>query len=143
MVGPRGADVITLPKHARDTIAVVARDAAMTVEDRPFPGGVKFRMAVALGMRKLKADGMPVELSDTFAAFIDPGDVDDGDEGLTEGEALVVDGVATAAGAGVGVIADAIEDASGCTCNRQILALVRSLLSVGIEVAAREIKNAG
>ena len=128
-----------LPKDARDTIAIVAADAAASVDDRPIPGSAKLRAATALGMRKLKASGMPEALSKSVGAFVDPDDVDDGDEGLSEDEAAIVDGIATAAGAGVGVIADAIERDSGCQCNRQILALVRSLLQVGIETAARAI----
>ena len=134
--------MIHLTPDARDTIAAVALDAALTVEPRTVPGGMKFRMATAIGMRKLKADGMPHELAALVAKHIDPDDVDDGDEGLSDAEAAVVDGITMAAGSGVGLIADAIEDKSGCVCNRQILALVRSLLQVAIEAAARSIKAA-
>jgi hypothetical protein len=134
--------MIHLPDDARDTIAAIAIDAALTVEPRAVPGAAKMRMATAIGMRKLKAGGMPALLAEKFKAHIDPDDRDDGDEGLNEAEAAVVDGITMAAGAGVGLIADAIEEDTGCECNREILALVRSMLKVGLEVAARSIKAA-
>ena len=128
-----------LDRNARKTIAAVAADAAATVADRPIPGPSKFRSATALGMRRLKADGMPQALADGFAGFIKADDLDDGDEGLSSDETALVDGISDAAGAGVGVIADKIERDTGCKCNRQILALIRALLQTGIEVAARSL----
>jgi len=135
--------MIHLTPDARDTIAAVALDAALTVEPRTVPGGMKFRMATAIGMRKLKAEGMPEALATRFAAHIDPTETDDNVDGpLSDAETAVVDGITMAAGSGVGLIADAIEDKTNCRCNRDILALVRSLLQVAIEAAARSIKAA-
>ena len=132
-----------LPKEQRDTIAAVAHDAARTVNDRPVPGLSKFHMATALGMRKLKTMGMPAALTNAIGPALDPTteDEDPDEAGLTQDEKTIVDGIANVAGAGVGLIADKIEDDTGCECNRQILALIRYGLQVGIETAVRGIKT--
>ena len=129
---------LILPADARKTIARVADDAAHTVEDRPLLGPAKFRVATALGMRRLKADGMPADLTRRLTDGLDP----DGDDELDEGERLVVDEISSAADVGVGVLAGRIEADTGCLCDTRILALIRSMLQVGIEVAAGAIKHA-
>ena len=133
---------LILPADARKTIARVADDAAHTVEDRPIPGPAKMRVATALGMRRLKADGMPADLTRRLTAGLDPDDDDEPGDGLNEVERLIVDGISSTADAGVGVLAGRIEADTGCLCDTRILALIRSMLQVGIEVAAGAIKRA-
>jgi len=132
---------VFLPKPQRDTLAAVTLDAVRTVEARALPGPSKFNAARALSMRKLKALGMPQRLRDAIGT-LEGGDTDDLDGELDEAEKAVVDAVAGAAGVGVGVIADKIEDDTGCVCNTQIVALLRALVEVGIEAAYQGIKSA-
>ena len=134
---------IYLQKKQRDQIAAVARDAARSVADKKVPGPSKFRSATALGMRKLKADGMPEKLAEKFSEHVDPKATTGVVDGrLSKPEKELVDGLSDVAGAGVGVLADKIEHDTGCQCNKEILSLIRALLQMGIEVAAQELSSA-
>ncbi len=130
---------LVLTPAQRNTIAEVARDAAHTVElSMPTARGrQKFRVATAIGMRALKAGGLepalpPADEAPSVAPPEDP---------LTQAEEALVEDIASTVGSGVGVIAEKIEDQTGCACDQRVLALIRGLLQVGIEVAARAIAD--
>jgi len=130
-----------LPKTERKVIARTAAEVVDFAADKAphLAGRRRFAIARAEGMRRLKASGMPQELARTMAPHIqpDPVDVDDDDDEreLSQDERALLDAGKSAAGAAVGMVADAAENATGCKCDRQILALVRALLESGIEAA--------
>lgn len=125
----------TLTQVQRKRIAVVALDSALTVEPLQRQGSSKFAAATALGMRRLKADGLVGSVVDDGHA---PASIDGP---LSADEEELVESIASTAGKGVGVIADKIEDKTNCKCDREVLALIRALLQVGIEAAVGAIRR--
>jgi len=128
-----------LPKTERKVIARTAAEVVEFAADKAphLAGRRRFAIARAEGMRRLKASGMPQELARTMAPHIQPDPVEDDDDAreLSQDERALLDAGKGAAGAAVGMVADAAEEATGCKCDRQILALVRALLESGIEAA--------
>lgn len=132
--------MLNLPPQQRKTIARTAAEAAAFAADKPVPGPRKFAIARAEGMRRLKASGMPRKLADSMRPLLaDPLDEIEEDDAaeLSPAERELLDHGKGAASTTVDVVADAVERAEDCKCNRQILALVKALLESGIEAAVQ------
>ena len=133
--------MIKLPKAERKTIARTAAEAVSFADSKAphLAGRRKFAIARAEGMRRLKASGMPQELSAALLPHLEPEPADDAEDerGLSADERALLDAGKGAASAAVGIAADAVESASGCKCDKQVLALVRALLESGIEAAVQ------
>lgn len=120
---------LALPRSARLRVAAAARASVLEVEALaesrpvPMPGPAKFKRAEALTIRKLKGED-----GDGIGGGMPPGIREMLDQ-LDEKK------LGEAAGDAVDTVADIVEEAEGCRCDRRALALLRAIVQASVETA--------